>query len=547
MTGCCMGWRYRIAGAGATLPRWLYAADWQPTAIELTALMVGVALALRAFSFNVTGLDWDESLYIVIAQRWLHGGIPYIAVWDQHPMGLPAVFAAVTWILGNGLLAARLAAFAAVTATAVLLTLLLLRHVGDRTAALLAGLLYLFVMGRPEGLAANTEVFNSAVVSAASLLLLGEFLRPGAQTRTSRVFAAALLFGVGLQIKYVVFPEAALLCSAVLVHAWNGGMRWWRVLRLACFAVAGGLLPTALATGYFWWAGALPAYLDANIRANTAYVDLAPTTDTVLMRLRFGLVPLIALLPWPLLLLWLTRRSAVRHRAERVVYWLLLWLLATCIDVALPMKFWKHYFNALLPPLCLIAALSVVLLARRFPRWEQWIIAGLAAVIVTPAVALMIKHFDDSRTIAHANVPHAIASQIARHGSDGRDVYVFNYDPLVYAYANAVPPTRFVLGIELSGFSASSGARSAAVVGCILSHRPRWIVIADPSPYAFTPAIHAMLSEALTDYRLASMHVESDYVGPPFVVRLYRAGGAADGGGTQSECHKNDPGAPPGG
>src|ERR1035441_10454143 len=34
---------------------------------------------------KVGGLDWDESLYIVMAQRWLQGDLPYVRIWDQHP------------------------------------------------------------------------------------------------------------------------------------------------------------------------------------------------------------------------------------------------------------------------------------------------------------------------------------------------------------------------------------------------------------------------------------------------------------------------------
>src|ERR1700737_2859351 len=64
-------------------------------------LLILAALILRAFSFTSTGLDWDESLYIVIAQRWLQGDLPYVAIWDQHPMGLPALFGLVAYVHGD--------------------------------------------------------------------------------------------------------------------------------------------------------------------------------------------------------------------------------------------------------------------------------------------------------------------------------------------------------------------------------------------------------------------------------------------------------------
>src|SRR3984957_5462750 len=134
----------------------------RPTSIAEAALWVLiVAACLRAFSFGVTGLDWDESFYAVVAQRWLHGGVPYADVWDIHPMGVPALYALATAVVGDGLLAARLLAWLAVAGTAALLWSFAERYLRIRPAGVLAAVFYLAYMARPEGLAANTEVFNN--------------------------------------------------------------------------------------------------------------------------------------------------------------------------------------------------------------------------------------------------------------------------------------------------------------------------------------------------------------------------------------------------
>jgi len=52
----------------------------------------------------------------VIVQHWLHGGIPYVAEWDQHPMGLPVLFPLAQAFIGDGLLAARIVSLLAVSA-----------------------------------------------------------------------------------------------------------------------------------------------------------------------------------------------------------------------------------------------------------------------------------------------------------------------------------------------------------------------------------------------------------------------------------------------
>jgi 4-amino-4-deoxy-L-arabinose transferase-like glycosyltransferase len=487
-------------------------------------LMLGGALILRAFSFGSAGLDWDESLYIVIAQRWLQGGVPYLSVWDQHPMGLPALFALAQSLIGDGLLAARLAGFVAVTGTAILLARFLAKFADEPVAGALAGIIYLLYMTRPEGLAANTEVFNNLIVTAASFLLLDQMARPVSTVRARTAFAAGLLFGLGLQIKYVVFPEAVLLCGALLFRLWREGAGPGRTLQVAGVAAIAGLLPTIAATLYFWREGALAPYIDANLWTNLSYVAEKLPLDVAMLRLRFGLLPLIGLLPWPFVLAWLWRDGSERHRYGWLGLWLTIWLLAACFDVAMPMKLWKHYFNALVPPLSLIAALTAVLLVRHARRMPRCLIACVAALIALPAAGSMIKHAGDTRTIGRANVPLALAERIQEDGTDGNDVYVFNYDALVYAYAGATPPTRYVLGIELADFSKHSGAQSAAEIGRILAASPRWIIVADPSPYEYEEAVLLQLKSALTRYRVAMEYQESSYVLPPITVRLYRLG-----------------------
>jgi 4-amino-4-deoxy-L-arabinose transferase-like glycosyltransferase len=492
------------------------------SSIAISVLLIGAALVLRAFSFTTAGLDWDESLYIVIAQRWLAGGVPYVTVWDQHPMGLPAVFAAATWLVGDGLLAARIAGFVAVVGTAILLWRMLFRFAGEALAGVLAAVIYLFYMTRPEGLAANTEVFNNLIVSVASFLLFGEMTRHGTRVRTGVILIASLLFGIGLQIKYVVLPEAAALCCMVLVKAWRDGEGFGRLAWLAIVSMAGGLLPTVLMSLYFWKMGAWQDYLDGNLSANVNYLGDRIAATLVWLRLRYGLVPLLGLLPWPFALAWLYRDRAIRSRYGELMVWLAVWLIAACIDVAIPFKFWKHYFNALIPPLCLMAGMGAVLLTRY--AWPRRRLFGFMVVAtLLPAVFSLIKHAPDSRSVDRLNVPRAIADRIRNGGTDGRDVYVFNYDSLVYACSDTVPPTKYVLGIELADFSGISGSRPEIEIDRILSARPRWMVVADPSPYIYPPAIWERLNAALRQYEVVAEYQEMDYIQPPITVRLYRS------------------------
>jgi hypothetical protein len=494
---------------------------WRPTSLaEAFLWSLIVAGCLRAFSFTVTGLDWDESFYVVVAQRWLHGGVPYADIWDIHPMGVPALYALAGWLVGDGLLAARLLAWLAVAGTATLLWAFAERHLRVRPAGLLAGLFYLAYMSRPEGLAANTEVFNNLAVTAASFLLAGE-LTPAA-ARVIPVFAGSLLLGVGLQFKYVVFPEAAMLCGTLLLYQLRNGATLRRTIGLAGIAIAGGLLPTLIATAYYWWAGALQPYLDATLRANVAYVDEPLVWSTTLLRLRYGLLPISGLLVWPVVLAVLARRPGLGPHLRPICLWLTIWLVAACIDVIMPLKFWKHYFNALVPPLCLLSALGVALLAREMAaNFGRMLAVGITLTLL-PAAVEIAGHIGDSRSFGRTNVPREIAERINAGGSNGHDVYVFDYDPLVYAWSGNVPPSRFVLGVELAEFAASTGTGADAEIGRILAGKPRWIVLERPSPYHYTDAILGELNTALRNYKLDATFPETDYIQPTVEVALYR-------------------------
>src|SRR5260370_7375034 len=72
--------------------------------IVALALLMAAAFVFRAASFRVSVIDWDESLYLVMGQRWLQGGLPYVSIWDQHPIALPPLLLVPTRLHSHPLL-----------------------------------------------------------------------------------------------------------------------------------------------------------------------------------------------------------------------------------------------------------------------------------------------------------------------------------------------------------------------------------------------------------------------------------------------------------
>jgi hypothetical protein len=65
--------------------RQLYSLAGNSTYFLVITLIVLVAFVARAFTLFTASIDADEGGYLVMAKQWQHGGLPYIAVWDQHP------------------------------------------------------------------------------------------------------------------------------------------------------------------------------------------------------------------------------------------------------------------------------------------------------------------------------------------------------------------------------------------------------------------------------------------------------------------------------
>jgi hypothetical protein len=261
-------------------------------------------------------------------------------------------------------------------------------------------------------------------------------------------------------------------------------------------------------------------------------VDEPLVWSTVFMRLRYGLLPISGLLVWPVVLAVLARRPILDPRQRLICLWLTVWLVAACIDVVMPLKFWKHYFNALVPPLCLMSGLATCLLARemaanasgtnvRGTNVRRLLTVGVILTLA-PAAVEVAFHISDSRSFGRVNVPREIAERIRAGGSNGHDVYVVDYDPLVYVYSGNTPPSRFVLGVELAEFAASTGISAEAEIGRILDNKPRWIVLERPSPYHYTDAILGELDAALRNYQRDGTFPETDYIQPTVEVSLYR-------------------------
>jgi hypothetical protein len=238
----------------------------------LAALVVILAaVVLRAPGYTASVLDPDEGLYLAQAAAWLQGGWPFLAVWDMHPLGAPAMLLAAKALVPDPVLAMRLTGTLAVAATALGLRAIALLFGAGPVTALSVGLLYIAHSTVLGGLATNTEILFAPWVVMAAFLLLRE-ARSDEPARPGIVAGAGLLVGLALLIKQVVALEASVLWLTMVVEpgrpvafrgAWSSSSRFSSRSAPACRLGSWAL-------GY-WLAGNIDAGLGQSLGAAGLY------------------------------------------------------------------------------------------------------------------------------------------------------------------------------------------------------------------------------------------------------------------------------------
>ncbi len=479
------------------------------------ALLVIVTLPRLPTLFRSV-LDWDESLYVVMAGQWLAGHLPYTVVWDNKPMGIYAIFALFEMLFRDPVLAIRAATIMFVTLTAFALhrlTPLLLPRADEASRRRLAGLAagaYILGSLSNDGLSANTETFMECFSVLAVLCAIRPEFRAG-----RRGFCVGLLFGLACMTKYVAVFEAPAIGFALLFYRPAAG--WGAAARSVAGAAGGALLVpgvTALvyaATGHFgiWWQCSIASNL-LRVAATVPAGQLHSVLFIILPRwlpMVAGAACLVAAAPVALARVLRTRQFAPAQRAHCLLF---LWLAGGAAGLSSAKSFYDHYFLQILPVLCLCLVWALAWLAPRLGAWRGLALFG--AVLVIPGWAGFATLAEATQPLIAADggftpdVPARVAQDLRAALGPGKTanppLYVFDGQPILYALTGTTPPTRYVLPSVLTGcfLARMAGVDAATEVARILGEDPIFIVSSDvppTSPKNLDRAVYAELDAAL--------------------------------------------------
>jgi len=401
--------------------------------ILLTFLTVSVLL--RLFSFFPSVLDHDESTYLIIGREILQGKELYTDVTDTKPAGIFLFYAALEFLFGGSIFMKRFVFELVVGFTAFLVFKASNKLFQNKNTATASGLIYIFYTSIwvYHGRSPNTELlFNLTTISA---LLL--FLQPKMKTW----ILGGLLMGIGFIIKYLVlfdllafflffFVTEIIRNDKVLQHA-----QFWGRYVLAGLAF---LLPFGLLNLWFWLDD--PAheffYITYELPGNYGSNPSMKRYGVMLADFIGKFLPISFFLFYVIF----KRNNFLKGNLK---WFFVVWVFSILIAIYLPGKEFSHYTIQLMLPLSLLAGLFFHPKLRK-DKYTALIFSGKTGLALLIAGILIIQIISFNNEVLKPDYPREVAEAIQLELDEGENVYVGNYQQIVYYLLDLDSPTKYV-------------------------------------------------------------------------------------------------------
>lgn len=467
-------------------------------------------MIFRFWTFFISVIDRDESLYLLIAESWLNGNPPYTEIWDNKPPGLFLLFAIASQLFGEAIFAMRLLTIIAVTFTCYFLYLIgkNIDNQQGKYIGLLAGILYSIYSLNNGGNAANAEIiFAPFITWAISIFFQSVGKNPYGNIPGVKVFTMGLILGLAMQIKYVVVTEIAagfvLLTSYVIISAKKSQNTqffkdiFYRQLGKTWLVFTVGLLiPWVLIAFYYVLIGHFSEYIYATITANGKYVattsfDINLFSKVIYRQISRNFLLWFSLLYLPIYYCFIhfNKKSKNYWPTTINIIYLLIWLFFTFISVSISKKFFPHYFLQILPPLCLITSFVIIktIYIRPILNIKKRHLILLIIFIYPFSQKVYNLMYKNLEFIYHRWLKNdftwddreaKIASYLRPNLNKNDYIYIVNHQPIIYYLAQTKIPTKYPFPSHLTALSNMLPVHSIQELHSIMNKKPLYVLMA---------------------------------------------------------------------
>lgn len=474
----------------------------------VVACVAGIAfLLLQILTF---GYGRDQGIYAMVGRAILSGKMPYRDAWDFKPPGIFLIYAASRWVFGAGQGGIRIAECLGLIGMVGAMVKLSERWWGERRIGLFAGVIAVLVHAQLDFWhTAQPESFGG-MVTIFALLVLG----PGPWSREApapdpgawrRWVASGALFGIAGLLKPPLAGGGAVVAFALAADAYAERRSIANALRPVLLVALGGALPLALCLAWFAAKGALFDLWQVLFVFTPHYTALSWEGETVSGMLYWGFTE------------WLVTYSSVAtvglllvlgfqpSQRERRGVLLLVWIIAVhLLGVTMQGKFFPYHYGATWPLTALLAGLGFFRLWERLGRLGPsgpllFLLAFTLSALGRSAtkdversfrercaqrVALFtasprdVRAIDRLASVADVNAAanRAVAEALRARVPEGRAVFIWGFEPVIYDLADRDPASRYLYDVPQRVAWARVSAR-AALMRDLAAGRPAAIVV----------------------------------------------------------------------
>lgn len=458
-------------------------------------LIAATVIVTRCTTFFSSLID-DEETFTVFARTLLHGGLPYIDVYDNKPPLIYGWYAAILRLFGEtNILAIHIA-----TAIWVMLTCYVLFKIGARVfgekAGLFAALAYAIFTTTfiPPTIAAHATLLLALPMALSTWFLIKWADDPKAIWMFLSGFcgAAAVLFKYQALMQ-IIFVLGALAFFFVM----RIGPRRRAVIAGVVALLAGALVVALLLFAYLARLGVIRPFYEATWAASFSYMHTGQLIGNYWARLATKGGAYLA----GTSLLWIavaaqaarfikTERRAFAQSPFQLLMW---WWLASQIPAVLAGgRFYGHYFIQLLPCACVIGGSTF---AAWWSRGRAARIA-LAAALSIFAIGWMVPRvfyqtLAERFHLHNLKTEQRIGEYIRNAAPAAARIFVWGEEPSIYFFAERDPASRLLWSDTLVGrqfgiAETQTGAPGSAalanskdwdiLLGDFAKHQPLFIV-----------------------------------------------------------------------
>jgi hypothetical protein len=426
-----------------------------------------ITLAFRLILFGNPLVHVDEQFYLLVGDRWAHGALPFVDIWDRKPVGLFLLYRLLLLVPGDPVRIYQLIGVVA-TASTALLVQRMAREIARPSSAWLAGVVYIFGMPAFSCAFGQAPVFYNLLMAYAALQLVEVWKRPEAPHLIARGMVVMALVGLAMQIKYSVLFEGVAFGLMLLARGWADVWSWRRLALAGLIWASVALVPTILAYACYAAIGHGQDFLQANF---ISILQRLPDGNASWFRLW---TQLIALTPFWLAVLVAPRFMAMpRPRHPVVPAVLRTWAVAAVVGYLVFGTWYDHYVAPMLTPL---SVLSAPVLARAIPA-ERWFGRFLLIASAVGGMTVMAIQFKNHGTAAEFDD----MTRLIRSEMHGGCFYQFDGEPGLYRSVGACIPTRYAFSTHLNTWTEAPaiGVDTGREVARIMMTHPDVVLIGE--------------------------------------------------------------------